>query len=254
MRWPRGVEALGTSPPARWSQDLHKRGVGAGSRGFCCDVVGVRCGDLSQLERNQKPSVWHCCGRDAATCQRCRCDGQPCPGRKRGCRMGSGWEDARSFSLVTERGGEAPGKYWGERIAFKPQITLAHKQMGINWWGLPGGWEICGGDYMTWLLRIAGVGLNDPAGSLWSHPPLTTPGAPSSSRAGLFVFEYYDVKQVKMSKAASKRCCAFSVPGMCQETLLHQLWGSSPACQRPAEAQGAVPQATEMLEGDAGEK
>lgn len=29
---------------------------------------------------------------------------------------------------------EAIGKYWGERIAFKLQITLAHKQMGINWW------------------------------------------------------------------------------------------------------------------------
>lgn len=126
--------------------------------------------------------------------------------------------------------------------------------MDINWWGLPGGWEICGGDYMTWLLRIAGVGLNDPADPLWFRPPFTTPGALSSSRASLFVFEYYHVKQVKMSKTATKCCCAFSVLGMCQETLLHQLLGSNPACQCSTEAQQAMPQATDVLEWDAGEK
>lgn len=109
--------------------------------------------------------------------------------------------------------------------------------MGIKWWGLPGGWEICDGDYMTWLLRIAGVGLNAPADPLRFRPPRTTPGALSRSRAHLFVFEYYDVKQVKMSKTAFKRCCVFSVVGMCQESLLHQPLGSNPACRRPAEAQ-----------------
>lgn len=57
-----------------------------------------------------------------------------------------------------------------------------------------------------------------------------------------------------MSKTASKCSRAFSVLGMCQETLLHQLLGSTPACQGHAEAQRAVPQATEVLEGDAGEK
>lgn len=84
-------------------------------------------------------------------------------------------------------------------MAFKPQIMLAHEQMGINWWGLLGDWEICEGDYMTWLLRI--VGPNHPAYPPWFCPPLMAPGAWSSSRAGLFVFEY--VKQVKMRKTAS---------------------------------------------------
>ena len=126
--------------------------------------------------------------------------------------------------------------------------------MGINWWGLPGGWEICDGDYMTWLLRIAGAGLNDPADPLQFHPPLTPPGVPSSSRASLVLFEYYDVRRVKTSKTASRCCCAFSVLGMCQETFLHQLLRSTAACQCPAEAQRAVPQAAEVLEGDAGLK
>lgn len=126
--------------------------------------------------------------------------------------------------------------------------------MGINWWGLPGGWEICDGDYMTQLLRIAGVGLHDPADPLWFCPPIITPGALSSSGASLFMFEYYDVKQVEMNKTASKCCCTFSVLGTCQETLPHQLLRSKPACQCPTEAQQAMPQAMGALEGDAGEK
>lgn len=108
--WPRGAEGLGTSPPARWSRDLHKRGVGTSSCGFCCDMVGVRHGDLSRLERNQKPSTWHGCGQqtrswDAMTCQRCRCNGQPYLGRRQGCQAGLTWEDEQFFSLVTVRGG-----------------------------------------------------------------------------------------------------------------------------------------------------
>jgi len=62
--------------------------------------------------------------------------------------------------------------------------------MGTNWWGLPGGREVCDGDCMTWLLRTAGVGLKDPAHPLWFPPPLATPGALGSSGASLFVFEY----------------------------------------------------------------
>lgn len=124
--------------------------------------------------------------------------------------------------------------------------------MGIKWRGLPEGWEICEGDYMTRLLRI--VGLNDPADPLWFLPPLPTPGARSSSGAGLFVFEYQHVKKAETSRTASKHSCAFSVLGMCQETLPHQFSGSKPACLWPTEAQQALPQAMEVLEGDSGEK
>lgn len=57
------------------------------------------------------------------------------------------------------------------------------------------------------------------------------PGAWGSSRAGLFVFEYYDAKKVKMTKTVFKRWCAFSVLRM------HHLLGLKPASQWPEEAQ-----------------
>lgn len=94
----------------------------------------------------------------------------------------------------------------------------------------------------------------DLADLLWVHSPLATPDALSSSRAHLFVSEYYDVKKVKMRKTPSQHWCASSFLGMCWETLIHQLLGSSPACQCPTEVQRAEPQATEMLKENAGEK
>lgn len=63
------------------------------------------------------------------------------------------------------------------------------------------------------------------------------PGAWGSSRAGLFVFEYYDAKKVKMTKTVFKRWCAFSILRMHHKTLLHQLLGLKPASQWPEEAQ-----------------
>lgn len=45
-----GSRRAGGITPTQQSWDLHKRRVRTSSSGFCCDVIAIRCGDLSPLE------------------------------------------------------------------------------------------------------------------------------------------------------------------------------------------------------------